>query len=248
MDLRVGWINPGTFLATLASQCAGLTKAFQLLSDSRSDSVSASQSSSLLCRLSQSPFQLSPFSVSEMLSGVLFSALSTGWRSILLIQRMFNTWVYSPGRSFVDKAGGKHDLSEHLNAAVRRCWKFVQNALMISSVSERYPTAFVWVFGEHDTFCVACRLWLPCHISKKLWTLVVEPKSLSSASSTIPSHFPFPGYPMLRNCRPIVSFCHLHTSLLRHFPRLSRQCFHTVSSQYHLVQEKYWPTLQHHVV
>jgi len=34
-----------------------------------------------------------------------------GWRSNVLFWLKFNTLVRPPERSFVDKAGGKHDLS-----------------------------------------------------------------------------------------------------------------------------------------
>jgi hypothetical protein len=94
------------------------------LFSSISDSLSASQSFSLLFGLSKSPFQLSQFSVSEMLSDELSSSLSVGWRSILLIQRTFNSSVRPPGRYFADKAGGTGDLSDNLNAAGPSWWKF----------------------------------------------------------------------------------------------------------------------------
>ena len=50
------------------------------------------------------------------------------------------------GRSFADKAGGKGDLSDSLNAAAPSCWESDQDALMISSVSEMYPTAVICLF------------------------------------------------------------------------------------------------------
>jgi len=80
-------------------------------------------------------------------------------------------FVCCQGRSFSDKAGGKGDLSNILNAATAFCWKTDQDALMISSVSEMYPTAVMCLSGARLSFCVVCRFWLPSHISKQSWTL-----------------------------------------------------------------------------
>jgi len=44
---------------------------------------------------------------------------------------------------------------------------------MIPLVSELYATAVICLFWMWDSFCVACRFWQPCHISKMLWTLVI---------------------------------------------------------------------------
>jgi len=117
-----------------------------------------------------------------MLWGAVSSLLSTGWRLILRIRRTFTTWIRPPGRSFADKPGGKGDLFDNLNAAAPWCWKSDQDALTISSVSEMYPTAVICLFWARDSFCVARRFWLPCHISKKSWTLAILCSFLSSAS------------------------------------------------------------------
>ena len=53
---------------------------------------------------------------------------------------------------------------------------------MISSVSEMYPTAVIYLFWACDFFVVAHRFWLPCHISKMLWTMAILCNFLSSAS------------------------------------------------------------------
>jgi len=154
-----------------------------------SDSSSATQSSSLVSGLSKSPFQLSQSSVSEMLSGAQSSSPSTGWWLILRIRRTFMIWVLPPGRAFADKAGGKGDLSDNLNAAAPSCWKSDQDALTISSVSEIYPMAVICLFWARDSFWVARRFWLPCHISKKSWTLAILCNFLSSASFFISESF-----------------------------------------------------------
>jgi len=103
-----------------------------------------------------------------MLLGALSLSLSDGWRSILLIQRTFNTLVHPPGLTFADKAGGKGDLSDNLNAAAPSCWKFDQDSLVISLVSEMYLMAVICMFWVRDSFCVARSFWLPCHISQKV--------------------------------------------------------------------------------
>jgi len=55
-------------------------------------------------------------------------------------------------------------------------------ALTISSVSEMYPTVIICLLWARDSSWVALRFWLPCHISKKLWTLASLCIFLSSAS------------------------------------------------------------------
>jgi len=118
-----------------------------------------------------------------MLSGALSSSFSDGGCSILLIPQTFNTCVRPPGRFFADNGGGgKGDLSDNLNAAAPSCWKFDQDASMISSVSELYLTPIICLFWVWDVFYIACRFWLRCHISKKSWTLAIPCNVLSSAS------------------------------------------------------------------
>jgi hypothetical protein len=56
-----------------------------------------------------------------MLSGVLFSSLSPGWRMNLQIWQTFNIWVHPPGMSFADKDGGKGDHSGNVNTAKPSC-------------------------------------------------------------------------------------------------------------------------------
>jgi len=170
-DFCDGRINPGTFGAALTFRSSGHSGSLMQLSCSILESTSAGQLSSPSGGLSMSPFQLGQCSVSVMLSGALSSSLSTGWGLILLIQRTFNIWVHHSGRSFADTGGGKGDLSGNLDASAPSCWKSDQDALLISSVSKLYPMAVICVFWAWDSFCVAGRFWLPCHTSKKSWTL-----------------------------------------------------------------------------
>jgi len=98
------------------------------------------------------------------------------------MQQTFITWVCTAGRPFADKAGGKGNLSDNLNAAAPSCWKFDQDGLTISSLSEMYPMAVIWLFWAWDSFWVACRCWLPSHIPNKSWTLAILCNFLSSTS------------------------------------------------------------------
>ena len=181
-DFHVGRTNLGTFRVALTSHCSGFSGSSMPLSRSIWDSMSAAQSPSLSFGWSWWSFLFSQFSVSEMLSGMLSSSLATGWGSILLIRWTCNAWVHPPGMSCADKTGGKGHLSENLNAATQSCWKSDQNALILSSVSEVYPIAVICLFRAQDSFWVACRFWLPCHISNKSWALAILCKFLSSAS------------------------------------------------------------------
>ena len=136
-----------------------------------------------------------PISLSKMLSGALSSALPTGRQWILLTQRAFNTWVRPPGRSFADIAGGKGDFTDNLNAAAPSCWKFDQDDLMISSVSEMYPMAVIWLFWARDSFCIARWFWLPRHITKSSCTLAILCNFLSSACCFNSKSFSVSEYP-----------------------------------------------------
>jgi len=122
-DFRVGRTNPGTFGAVLTSCCSAHSESSMPLFCFISHSSSSAESSLMPFGLSKLPFQLSQSSVTEMLSGSLSSSLSPGWWLILRIWRTFKIWVLFPGRSFADKAGGKGDLSDNLNAAAPSCWK-----------------------------------------------------------------------------------------------------------------------------
>jgi len=166
-DFGVGWINPGTCGLVLTSRCSGHCGSFMLLPRSISDAKSTTQSSSLSFGLSKSPFQWNLSSVAGMLSGALSSSLSTGWPLIVRIWRTFNNWVHPPGTSFAEKGGGKGDYSDNLNAATPLCWKCNHNALTISSVSEMSPMVVIRLICAWDSFWVAHRFWLPCHISNK---------------------------------------------------------------------------------
>jgi hypothetical protein len=102
-DFHVGRTNPGTFGVVLTSSSSGHCGSSILLTYSISDSKSATESCSLLFGLSKSPFQISQTSVSEMLSGALFSSLSTGLGLILQNRQTLNIWVRPPGRSLQPK-------------------------------------------------------------------------------------------------------------------------------------------------
>jgi len=159
------------------------------LSCSISDPTSATQWSSLWFRIFQSPFQSSQFAGSEMVSGARSSLPSPGWLLIHRIRQTFNIWVHSPGRSFADKAGGKGDLSDNLNAAAASCLQSDQDALTISSMSKMYLTAVICMLWVWDSFCVARSVWLPCHISKMSWTLAILCNVLSCNSFFISKSF-----------------------------------------------------------
>jgi len=161
-DFHVVWTNPGTFGAALNSWCSGHPRSSMPLFCSIMDSSSAVQSSSLSVGLSKSPFQIGQSSVSKVHLGVLLLYLSTGWWLILWIWRTFKIWVCPPGRLFADKAGGKGDPSDKLNAAAPSCWKSDQDAMTICSVTEIYPTAVICLIWDRDSFWVAQRCWLPC--------------------------------------------------------------------------------------
>jgi len=188
-DFRVGRTNQGTFGVALTTCCSGHSRSSMQLLCSVSDSLSAAQSSSLSFGLSKPTFQFRQSSVSEMLSGALCSSLSTGWRLILRIRWTFKIWVHPARRSFTDKAGGKGKLSDNWNAAAASCCKSDQDTLTFSSVSEMYPKAVIYLFSARDSFLVARRFWLHCHISKKLWTLAILCKGLSSTSFFISESF-----------------------------------------------------------
>ena len=116
---------------------------------------------------------------------MLFWYFSAEWRLIYLIRWTFNVWFCLPRRSFADQAGGKVDLSDNVNAPAPSGWKCDQDALTFSSVSEMCPMAVICFFWAWDAFCVACRFWLPCHISKRSGTLAILCSVLSSTSSVI---------------------------------------------------------------
>jgi len=75
-------------------------------------------------------------------------------------------------------------MSNSSNAVTPLCWRFYQDTLTISSVSEMYPTAVIWIFWACDFCCVARRCRVPYHISKMLWTLAI-PCNLSCSVSLL---------------------------------------------------------------
>jgi len=109
--------------------------------------------------------------------------ITVGWMTVDYFRhRAFNTWVRPPGITFAENADAKVVLCDNLNAATPSCWKFDQDALMISSIYQMNPMAVLWLFWPPDSFCVSCMFWLPCHISEKSWTLAILYNVLSSDS------------------------------------------------------------------
>jgi hypothetical protein len=106
-----------------------------------------------------------------MLSGVQYQSLLAGWQSIRLIWQMFDRWGCPPGRSIEVKAGGKGELSDNLNAATQSCTTFDQDAFTISEVSDVYPAPVICLIWAGDTFYIAGRFWVLCHIGKEKFSL-----------------------------------------------------------------------------
>jgi len=66
---------------------------------------------------------------------------------------------------------------------------------------EMYPTGVICVFWDQDSFLVSRRFWLPCHISKKLWTLTILCNFRSSTSFFISESF---SVFLVSNSRPLT--------------------------------------------
>jgi len=69
-------------------------------------------------------------------------------------------------------------------------WNSDEDTLNISSVYKMNSMSVIGMFWSWDSFCVAHRFWLPCHISKKLWTLAIQCSLLSFTSLFISESFP----------------------------------------------------------
>ena len=188
-DFPFGRTNPGTIVAALTTCGSAHSGSSMQLLFTILDSSSTSESSSQSFALAKSPFQVSQSSVSTMLSGTLFSSLSTGWRLILQIRLTFKIWFRPPGKPFAEKAPAKGDLSANFDAAAPSCWKSDQDALTISAISEMYPMVVLCSFCARDFFWVEHMFWHPCHISNKLCTLAILGNLLSSASFCISESF-----------------------------------------------------------
>jgi len=67
--------------------------------------------------------------------GVMWTIhITFGWMAIILfIWRTFNSRVYPLRKSFVDKAGGKCNLSDNWDAVVPLCWRY-DNDTLVSSI------------------------------------------------------------------------------------------------------------------
>jgi len=169
--------------------CSGLSRSPMPLSRCIMNSMSAFQTALLSCAFSYLQFQPSQCSVSEMSLAALSASRSAGLQLILRIWQTLDTSVRSTGWSFGDIPGGRGDLSDNLNVASPFCQNYDQNALTISSVSEIYHTAVIYLFWARYYCCVVHRFWLPCQISNKFWTLAILCNYLSSASLFISKSF-----------------------------------------------------------
>ena len=166
LDLYVGRMKPETVGATLTSSCTWHSGSSTALSRFISDPKSASRSLSLLLPLLQSPIQWGQISAFKMLSCILSTSASADWWSIPHIWQTFHTGDHHPWRFHPGNNGCEGNLLNNLNTAEPSYIQHVQDGLMISSVSERYPMAVICLFCTWDFFCIALRLWLPRHISK----------------------------------------------------------------------------------
>jgi len=183
-----------------------------------------------------------------MLSGALSSSPSAGWCSICLIQRTFNTRVHPPASPHVRRTFGNGDLSDNLDAATPFRWTFDQDALTLSSLSEMFATVVICLFWVRDSFCVVCRFWLPCHISKTSWTLAFLQSVLSSSSlfnskllsvSDLSNAGSSPA-----NIRKLTRPYFLATTCSWSVMHVVFDCLQPLTSR----QRENWPPLRHHVV
>jgi len=186
--------------------------------------------------------------VSEILSSAVSSSLLAGWRSIHSIRWTFNTSVYPPGTAFGDKADGTANRSDNLNTAAPSYWKFDQDSLTIYSESEMYLRVVFGLFWAWDSFCVARRFWLPCHIFKTSWTLAILCIFFCSASLFMCKWLSVfaisnAGLPPASNQLLARANCEPTTFSQRASPMVF-----TASSRLYLAQGKYWPPLRQHVV
>jgi len=181
-DLHIPRINLSIIGAAPSRHCTVLSISWMPLPSYSSDSLSATQSFSLSFALLKFHVKLSQFSVLEFLSGVVSWSLLARWRLILFIQWTFNTLVPPLGRVVVAIDCGKGDSPNILNRATPSGLKFYQNALTILWLSEMYPTAVICLVWAWDSISVTGRIWLPCHISKKSWTLAILWNVLSFSS------------------------------------------------------------------
>jgi len=197
LDFCVGPINPGTIGTAFLSHYCGHLWSSMSVSCSISHVTSAAQLSSLSFGLSKSWFQLRKFSVSEILCSAQSSSPLSGWRLILLIWQTFNISFCSAGMSFPGKVGGKDDLSDYLKTAALSCYKYDQDVLIVSSVSEMYLTAVICLFWPPDSFCATHRFSLACHICKRRRSWPFCAMFIPPPQSPFLSHFVHLSYPIL---------------------------------------------------
>jgi len=186
--------------------------------------------------------------MSETFSGALSLWHSAGWWPIHLIQRTFNTCDRFPEWSFTDIAGGTAVLSDNLNAAAPPCWKFDQNALTISSVSETYPTVVICLIWAQDSFCVTRRFGCPATSPKCRGPWPFCAISFALPLSSFPSHYQYLSYPMQSHRWILTHYCFKQTALQQLFRKGFRLWVLTASSRLHLAHGKNWPPLRQHVV
>ena len=196
----------------------------------------------------QVPIPVKPISVSEMFSGKVSSSLQARWWSIHFIQRTLNNWVRAPGWVFADEPAGTGDIPNNLKASAPSCWKYDHDVLTIFSVSEMYSTAVMSWFWARDSFCLACRFWLPCHISKTLWTLAILGNFFCSTSLSISRSLSvfiiFNARSSLANNRLLARAHCLSPTVLCWV----RPAGVTAICRSHLAQRKSWPPLPQHVL
>jgi len=185
--LGVRRIDLGTYCMVQRTQCLGLPGSYIALPTSTLNLTTACQLYLPSFGLSKSQFLWSQFWMLEIFSSPCSSSLFVGWRLILLFG--FNKWVRPPERSFADNAVGKGHLPYNLNTAAAICGNLAQDNWTISSVSEMYPIAVICLVWEWGSVCIACRFWLHCYISNKLWTLAIVCNFRSSASLSIATLF-----------------------------------------------------------
>jgi len=86
-NFRVSKMTSGTFGVALRCSCSGISGSLMQLSCSISYSMSASQLSSLSCRLSKWLLKLSQFLAYKTHSCALSLSISIGWHSLLQVGR-----------------------------------------------------------------------------------------------------------------------------------------------------------------
>jgi len=106
-----------------------------------------------------------------------------------LIWQTCITWVRHPGKCVADKAGGKGDGSDNVNAGRSSCSMFDLDSMPLSSVFEMCATAAINWFSAPDSFWVEWKIWQPSYIFNMSWTLPILFNFLFSTSLLISKSF-----------------------------------------------------------